>query len=110
MSAHKIAYNERYSKIKGNKWYFNEFDGSTHYHELGHLYDRNKSLSTKTEWIQLTDKWHKESGVDMIKKGNGDFSGVNGSEAFAEAYASYFGNKSDGLPKYIIDYFDENIK
>ena len=44
ITARKIKYNEFYSKIKdGNKWYLNEFDGSTHFHEMGHLYDKNIS-------------------------------------------------------------------
>jgi hypothetical protein len=105
----KRAYNDYYAKIKdGKKWYFNEFEGSTHYHEMAHLYDRN--ISNKTEWVQLTDKWHRESKVDMIKVTNGDFSGQNGSEAFAEAFASYYGNNKGGLPDYIVSYLDKILK
>lgn len=110
MTARKAEYNDFYSSKKdGNKWYFNEFDGSTHYHETGHIYD-NGRISNKQEWIDITDKWHKESKVDLLKVTTGEWSGKNGSEAFAEAFASYFGNNKIGLPSYVIKYFDENIK
>ncbi len=106
----KIKFNDYYSSQKeGNKWYLNTFDGSTHYHEMGHLYDVN--ISNKKEWIDITNKWHIETKADMIKVSKGgDFRGENGSEAFAEAFASYFGNKKQGLPNYVIDFFDKNIK
>ena len=105
----KKAYNEYYAKIKdGKKWYFNEFEGSTHYHEMGHLYDIN--VSNKAEWIELTNRWHKESNTDMIKVTSGDFSGKNGSEAFAEAFAAYYGNNKIGLPNYIVSYLDKILK
>jgi SPP1 gp7 family putative phage head morphogenesis protein len=110
ITARKIKYNELYSKVKnGNKWYLNEFDGSTHFHEMGHLYDEN--ISTKKEWIEITNKWYNETKADMIKVSKGgDFRGENGSEAFAEAFASYFGNNKQNLPSYVIDYFEKNIK
>ena len=110
MTARKIEYNDFYaSKKDGNKWYFNEFDGSTHYHETGHIYD-NGRISTQQEWINISDKWHKESKVDLLKVTTGEWVGKQGSEAFAEAFASYFGNNKIGLPDYVIKYFDENIK
>jgi SPP1 gp7 family putative phage head morphogenesis protein len=110
ITAKKIKYNEFYAKVKdGNKWYLNEFDGSTHFHEMGHLYDKN--ISTKREWIDITNKWFNETKADMIKVSKGgDFRGENGSEAFAEAFALYFGNNKQNLPSYVIDYFEKNIK
>lgn len=112
MTAKKVTYNEFYSGVKpGSKWYFNQFDGSTHFHELGHVYDNGVPTSTKQDWIDIADKWHKETSIDMIKvSAGGDFRGKNGSEAFAEAFASYFGNNKKGLPGYVIDYFDKNVK
>jgi hypothetical protein len=111
MSLKKIKYNDIYSKqMKGRKWYFNTFNGSTHYHEMGHIYDKTKKISTKKEWIDIANKWHNESEIDMIKVSKGgDFSSENGSEAFAEAFASYFGNKSIGLPNYIVEFFIKNV-
>ena len=111
MSEKKAKYNELYSKAtKGNKWYFNEFDGSSHFHELGHVYDDNK-ISSKQEWIEIANKWHKETKFDLLKPSKGgDFRGENGSEAFAEAFASYFGNQKKNLPSYVIEFFDKNIK
>jgi hypothetical protein len=110
ISERKIKYNEYYSSIKnGDKWYLNTFDGSTHYHEMGHLYDTN--ISTRKEWVDISHKWHNETKSDMIKVSKGgDFRGENGSEAFAEAFASYFGNNKIGLPNYIIEFFEKNIK
>jgi hypothetical protein len=110
MSKQKIEFNKKYSEqTKGSKWYFNEFDGATHFHELGHVYDKN--ISNKKEWIEIATKWHKESNFNLLKPSKGgDFKGENGSEAFAEAFASYFGNNKKGLPSYVIDFFNKNIK
>jgi hypothetical protein len=111
ISVKKEKYNEFYaSKKNGDKWYLNTFEGSTHYHEMGHLYD-NSNVSAKKEWVDLANKWHKESKADMIKVSKGgDFSSENGSEAFAEAFASYYGNDKKNLPRYIIDYLDKILK
>lgn len=108
MTERKIKYNEFYEKSTGKKWYFNQFDGSTHFHELGHLKDLN--ISNKREWIDIADKWHKESGFDLLKPTTGEFTGLNGGEAFAEAFAAYFGNQKKGLPNYVIEFFDKNVK
>jgi len=110
MTERKIEYNNYYSSVKnGKKWYFNEFDGATHFHELGHVYD-NSNVSTRQEWIDIANKWHKESNVDLLKVTTGEWKGVNGSEAFAEAFASYYGNDKKGLPNYVVDYFEKNIR
>ena len=81
---------------KNNEYYFFNKTGTlTIYHELGHVYNNRKRISSRIEWVSLSKKWYSECKKALLK---------NESEAFSEAFADYFSNNGDRLPNYIKDY------
>jgi hypothetical protein len=98
----KLQINETYNKKFGKNYFFNTNGELTHFHEYGHIYKKESyGQAFKTEWDQLSRKWYFEAKCDVLK---------SESEAFAEAFADYFGNDAKRLPEYIKDFFIKNVK
>jgi hypothetical protein len=102
LTARKTKYNEWYQSKFGKEHFFNTNGELTHFHEFGHIYD-NKYMSPaiKAQWETISGDWYREGKYDVLKSKR---------EAFAEAFADYFGNEAKRIPSYIKDFFDKNIK
>lgn len=92
ITAAKKDAQERYEKMYGRKWFFNETGETTPAHEMGHVYANIKGLPDGFESAAI--RWANESGCDILKKP---------SEAWAEAWAAYHTNTNE-LPDYISKY------
>ena len=98
----KIAYNEFYNKKFGRDYFLHTDGELTHFHEFGHVYQHNTySEKFNEEWKWISKKWFNSAKFDVLKSEN---------EAFAEAFADYYGNDSKLLPDYVKEFFDKNVK
>lgn len=79
----------------GHRWRFNTNGESTSFHEIGHVFDMKHSISSNSQWKDISKKWAEESQCDMLK---------TPSEAFAEAWAAR--NTGKKLPAYINEYLE----
>jgi len=94
----KVYVQDYYRNKNGRDYFFNTDGRLTHFHEYGHVYDnRLGGISDRTEWSQIVTRWNYDTKVDVLK---------SKSEAFAEAFADYYGNGGARIPDYVKSFFD----
>lgn len=107
MSSSKESINNKYKEQNGNYWWVNTDGASTFCHELGHVFDNNKNISTSKEWISLAQQWISKDNAPEYCKAKKDYSGFDGGsygESFAESFANMIIHKGKDLPEYIRNY------
>ena len=99
---HKNKINTTWKKREGNDYYFNKDGKLTHTHELGHVFVNNVGNNHFIrDFEPLAKDWYRKTKIGHLKSTN---------EAFADAWAEYYGNKGRNLPKDIKQLFDLNLK
>jgi len=94
----KVATQKRYREKFGRDYFYNTTGRLSHYHETGHTFDQRFGMSNN--WKQLTQRWYRDQPYDVLK---------SESEAWAEAWADYFGNGAKRIPDYIKKEIDERL-
>lgn len=112
MSLYKTKVNKTYFDKHGKYWWVNETAEETICHELGHIFDNNRNISSKSEWSSLAEKWVRDDNAPeycTASTSDGWLSGGSYSEAFAEAFSNVIISNGDNVPTYIRDYIKNII-